>query len=415
MKDSDYMEKVKGSGKDNKQILIIGVGMLALIITVILFVVISKKENKNRQAFIDKVMNLCAEIKMQYEEAHKNGENIHYFSNAVKGIRFQKDKLKYCAIVDDDGTIVSIEATDDHYYVRTDEKKKSNKVRRSSYEKFECSKQLSELAISGYERLSGRRLDVFGGSIEPHRIEKLTFMPTNIVPDKVLGEFDASSKKDKSVMAWYTDTDKNNMYELYIGADGGVAANKDASYMFAGLYNLVSIDMTYLDTGHSTSTEGMFYYLTNLKSLDLSNLDTSNVTNMSKMFYYVVGVGDLDLRTFDTSNVTDMSEMFYGCWSITKLNVDSFDTSKVKDMASMFENCSKLIDVDLKKFNTKKVENISSMFKRCYLLNDDNLHNFDIPDIDNVASMFCDTQFNKDSSVVKTYTGKKLDSLFECE
>ena len=84
-------------------------------------------------------------------------------------------------------------------------------------------------------------------------------------------------------------------------------------------------------------------------------------------------------------------------------------------MSSMFENCSKLVDVDLKKFNTRKVDNISSMFKRCYLLNDDNLHNFDVPDIDNVKSMFCDTQFNKDSKVVKTYTGDKLDSLFECD
>ncbi len=414
MKDSDYMEKVKRS-KDNKQLMVILGGMIFVIITIILFIIFARKENQNRQDFIAKVKDLCGEIKEQYDEAYEKGEVIHYFSNSVKGIRFQKDKLKYCAIVDNNGIITSLEATDDHYYVKTDEKNNTTSVRRSSYEKFECSKQLSSIAVAGYDRLSGRRLDVFGGNIEPHRVETITFMPTNVVPEKVLGSFDASDKKDKSVMAWYLDNDKNSMYELYIGADGGVAANRDASYMFAGLYNLTSIDMTYLDTGHSKSTEGMFYYLTNLKSLDLSNLDTSNVTNMSRMFYYLVGVGDLDLRTFDTSNVTDMSEMFLGCWSITKLNVNSFDTSKVQNMSSMFENCSKLVDVDLKKFNTKKVDNISSMFKRCYLLNDDNLHNFDVPDIDNVKSMFCDTQFNKDSKVVKTYTGDKLDSLFECD
>ena len=409
------MEKIKRFIFEKKQLFIISGSMLILIAAIIIFITITKKENANRQVFIEKVMSLCTEVKAQFKEESEKGNVIHYFSNSINGIRFQKDNLKYCALVDDTGNIYSLEATDGRYYVKTDEKNHSNKVRRSSYKKFECSKKLSILAKSGYDEKTDNRVDVFGGTIEPHQIEKIVFMPTNKIPNNVIGSFDASAAKDKSVMAWYTDENKNKLYELYIGAENGVRANEDASYMFAGIYNVTEIDLTYLDTSKSTNMRGMFYYLTNIKKLDLSNLDTSNVTDMSKMFYFVVGVSDLDLRTFDTRNVTNMSNMFNGCWSITKLNVNSFNTEKVEDMHSMFESCSKLIDVDLKNFNTGKVKDIRNMFKSCYLLNDNNLHNFVVPNIDKIDGIFCEGQFNKDSLTVKTYKGNDIDKLFECK
>ncbi len=409
------MEKVKRFISEKKQVFVIGGGLIILIVAIILFIIISKKENANRQVFIGKVMSLCTEIKEQYKKELEKGNNIHYFSNSIHGIRFQKDNLKYCALVDESGNIYSLEATDGRYFVKTDEKNNSNKVKRSSYKKFECSKKLSVLAKAGYDEKTDNRVNVFGGNIEPHQIEKVSFVPTNKVPKEGLGSFDASEAKDRSVMAWYTDSNKNKLYELYIGAENGVRANEDASYMFAGIYNVKDIDLSYLDTSKSTNMRGMFYYLTSLKKLDLSNLDTSNVTDMSKMFYYVVGVSDLDLMTFDTKSVKDMSNMFNGCWSIAKLNVENFNTENVEDMHSMFENCSKLIDVDLKNFSTKKVKNIKNMFKSCYLLNDDNLHNFIIPNIEKIDGIFCEGQFNKDSKTVKTYTGKRIDALFECK
>ena len=131
------MEKIKRFIFEKKQLFIISGSMLILIAAIIIFITITKKENANRQVFIEKVMSLCTEVKAQFKEESEKGNVIHYFSNSINGIRFQKDNLKYCALVDDTGNIYSLEATDGRYYVKTDEKSHSNKVRRSSYKKYE--------------------------------------------------------------------------------------------------------------------------------------------------------------------------------------------------------------------------------------------------------------------------------------
>lgn len=47
------------------------------------------------------------------------------------------------------------------------------------------------------------------------KIEKITFVDFNKVPEKVIYSYDASLNKDSSVMAWYIDSDKNGNHELY--------------------------------------------------------------------------------------------------------------------------------------------------------------------------------------------------------
>ena len=51
------------------------------------------------------------------------------------------------------------------------------------------------LAKSGYSKKDGRRENVFGGTLEEHRIEKITFMPTTTIPEKVIDSlyFDKTS------------------------------------------------------------------------------------------------------------------------------------------------------------------------------------------------------------------------------
>ncbi len=415
MEDSDYMKKVKGFIKSHKQLSIIGFSMLIFVCVLVAFIIFVKNENRRRKEFVKKVQDLYAEIVKQYDQALSEGEKLYYFSNSINGIRFQKDNLKYCAIFNEEGKITSIEATDDRYFIKTEKPDESSKINLGSYEKFKCSTVLPTLAVSGYDAKAKVRVNIFGGNIEEYRIEKIEFMPTNKVPENVLGSFDASVTKDKSIMAWYVDENKNNMYELYIGGKDGVVANEDSSYMFAGIYNLTELNLKYLDTSNVKDMHGMFYYLSNLKKLDVSNLDTSKVTNMSEMFYYLLGVDYLDLRTFNTENVKNMSRMFKGCWSLETLNLSSFNTENVENMSGMFESCSKLLEIDLKNFDTSDVKDATNMFSGCYMLNDEKIKNFNIPKIDKVDNMFCSTQVNSESEILSSINEKNRAKVLKCD
>lgn len=126
--------------------------------------------------------------------------------------------------------------------------------------------------------------------------------------------------------------------------------------------DVVSMDLSGLDTSHVRSMEAMFYSCYKLRSVDLSSFDTSNVTNMSAMFCNCYSRRlTLDLTSFDTRNVTDMSDMFHGS-HMRSVDLSSFDTSNVTDMSGMFCGCQELSTLDLSSFDTRKVKNMKEMF-----------------------------------------------------
>ncbi|WP_417300428.1 BspA family leucine-rich repeat surface protein, partial [Ellagibacter isourolithinifaciens] len=90
------------------------------------------------------------------------------------------------------------------------------------------------------------------------------------------------------------------------------------------------------------TTRGMFCECSEVVSIDLSGLDTSGVADMRSMFSGCSSLTSLDLSSLDTSSVTDMSGMFRGCSSLTSLDLSSLDTSSVTDMSGMFRGCSSL-------------------------------------------------------------------------
>ena len=57
----------------------------------------------------------------------------------------------------------------------------------------------------------------FNGKIAREKIESIEFRPTLDVVDNAVGSWDASLDRNGTVIASYTDTDKNGLYELYIG------------------------------------------------------------------------------------------------------------------------------------------------------------------------------------------------------
>ena len=247
--------------------------------------------------------------------------------------------------------------------------------------------------------------------------------------------WDVSEAGDGSVLAWMDNGD------LYVAADGAIAPDSNASWLFQGFVNLKTInfgncfvtssvtqmsgmfagcssltglDLSCFETSAVTDMYGVFSSCGSLTHLDLTSFDTSNVTAMSSMFDGCRSLTSLDLTSFDTSSVTDMGSMFYGCESLTHLNLTSFDTSKVTDMNFMFSGCSSLTALDLASFDTSSVTDMGSMFDDCMSLPHLDLTSFDTSKVTDMAFMFtsCNSLTSLDLSSFDTSNVTYMNWMF---
>lgn len=219
-------------------------------------------------------------------------------------------------------------------------------------------------------------------------IETLTITDDNLVSTDALGSFDVSRNNDGTVMLWYTKGTSDNLYNVYIGAEGGKVYITNCYYLFSYLTSVTKMDFTYFDTSESTWMESMFKYCTSVKKLDLSMFDTSKVTYMSSMFDHCDALTSLNVSGFNTSKVTNMTSMFNNCQSLESIDLSNFDTSNVTSMNGMFVKCYALKELDLSNFNTSKVTDMLNMFQYCTSLTKLNISSFDTSNVTNMNSMF---------------------------
>ena len=138
-----------------------------------------------------------------------------------------------------------------------------------------------------------------------------------------------------------------------------------ARCMFYYCTNLVTADLSGLDTSSVTSFHSMFDGCKKLETVDLSGLQTSKATSTSCMFKHCWKLQELDLSSFDTANVTSMFEMFFACETIKSFDLTSFGTKKVEDMRSLFRGCTRLESVDLSTFTVPYSTSTSDFFRDC--------------------------------------------------
>ena len=198
----------------------------------------------------------------------------------------------------------------------------------------------------------------------------------------VTGSGDLSGNHTSDDFAW-------SLYSSQITtAEINVTGMTDASWLFDGCENMVSIDVSRFDTSNVISMTGMFYGCSSLTSLDVSNFDTSNVTSMLWMFCDCSSLTSLDVSNFDTSNVTDMIAMFASCSSLTNLDVSNFDTSNVTYMTRMFGACSSLASLDVSSFDTSNVISMLGMFMNSSSLTNLDISSFDTSNVTDMEYMF---------------------------
>lgn len=266
--------------------------------------------------------------------------------------------------------------------------------------------------------------DAFGTDIPRSSVITLTFCDS--LADAPEDTWDVSRNQNGCVLAWAKKS--GSYYELYIGADGGVYAPEDSSFllafyphlehihfngafhtenatdmygMFMGLNALESLEFTGFNTSRVTNLGLFLTGCQSLAFLDVSALDTSNVTNMEKAFalgeqcyatanyfYNQSALKELDLSTFDTRNVVTMDHMFAYCNSLIKLDLQSFDTSNVMNMSGLFYFCRGLEEINLSGFNTANVADMSCMFLGCHSVLALDLNHFDTSNVTDMSGMF---------------------------
>lgn len=149
--------------------------------------------------------------------------------------------------------------------------------------------------------------------------------------------------------------------------EGNTIKPTSTAYLFYGLSNITSLDLSNLDTSNVTVMTWMFNSCESLIEIKGSeNLVSSKVTTMERMFNYCISLSSLETSNWNTSNVSIMTGIFDGCKSLTSLDLSSFNTSKVKSMDSMFYGCESLTEIiGLDNFDTSSVTNMSYMFRNC--------------------------------------------------
>ena len=223
-------------------------------------------------------------------------------------------------------------------------------------------------------------------------IVSATFLDDARVPSNAAESWDVSASRDKGVMAYVVPNNEDNTkYDLYIGANGGVIANENSSYLFYQFINMKNINFkNNFDTSNVTNMSFMFNLCANLSNVDVSSFDTSNVTNMNWMF------GDtnlytLDVSNFRTGNLTYMIGTFANLYSLTKLDISNFDTSNVINMENLFANfngTSQLTTLKLGDMKTAKVTKMNNMFHGLKHLKELNVSTFDTSNVTSMTSMF---------------------------
>lgn len=116
-----------------------------------------------------------------------------------------------------------------------------------------------------------------------------------------------------------------------------------------------------------TNLQCWFQSCENMVSCDLSKLDSSKVTDLSYMFYYCTSLTSISgVNELDTANVINMMDMFDSCTKLTTLDLSGWKTSKVGAFWNMFNNCSSLTTVgNLSGWDTSNASEFRYMFARC--------------------------------------------------
>lgn len=185
-------------------------------------------------------------------------------------------------------------------------------------------------------------------------------------------------------------------------------------YAFSRCKSLTDLDLSALDTSSVRSFADVFQDCSSLRSVNLAGWDTSSGKDFRQMFYRCASLEEIDISSFKTSASTSFEQMFYGCSSLRSLDLSHFDTGSATTFASMFYNCASLATLDVLMFDTTSATDLSQAFYGCKSLTELDLSRASTAKVRTFHGMFsgCSGLKRIDLSLFDTSSAVSLSYLF---
>lgn len=185
-------------------------------------------------------------------------------------------------------------------------------------------------------------------------------------------------------------------------------------YAFSRCKSLTDLDLSALDTNSVRSFADVFQDCSSLRSVNLAGWDTSSGKDFRQMFYRCASLEEIDISSFKTSASTSFEQMFYGCSSLRSLDLSHFDTGSATTFASMFYNCASLATLDVLMFDTTSATDLSQAFYGCKSLTELDLSRASTAKVQTFYGMFsgCSGLKRIDLSLFDTSSAVSLSYLF---
>ena len=157
---------------------------------------------------------------------------------------------------------------------------------------------------------------------------------------------------------------------------------------FYGCENMISADLSNINTERITSFAQLFYGCAKLEEVDISSFGSAQVTDCSSMFAGCETITEIDISVLDAASLTSTTYMFNNCRSLTTLNLSGFSAPSLRTMSYMFSNCRQLTSIDVSGFDTHAVTHMSDVFCNCMALTSLDLSSWDLSSVVSMQEMF---------------------------
>lgn len=215
----------------------------------------------------------------------------------------------------------------------------------------------------------------------------------------------------QTMYAWFFEC--NNLVSVNL-SKLDTSKTTSLGYAFSRCTSLTGIDLSALDISSVRSFADVFQDCSSLRSVNLAGWDTSSGNNFRQMFYCCAALEELDVSSFNTSSATTFEQMFYGCSSLRSLDLSHFDTGNATTFASMFYNCASLAILDVSMFDTAAATDLSQVFYGCKSLTELDLSRASTAKVQTFYGMFsgCSRLKRIDLSLLDTSSATNLSYLF---
>lgn len=215
----------------------------------------------------------------------------------------------------------------------------------------------------------------------------------------------------QTMYAWFFEC--NNLLSVNL-SKLDTSKTTSLGYAFSRCKSLTDLDLSAFDTSSVRSFADVFQDCSSLRSVNLAGWDTSSGKDFRQMFYRCASFEEIDISSFKTSASTSFEQMFYGCSSLRSLDLSHFDTGSATTFASMFYNCASLATLDVSMFDTTSATDLSQAFYGCKSLTELDLSRASTAKVQTFYGMFsgCSGLKRIDLSLLDTSSAVNLSYLF---